>query len=49
MELQITIEDPKTYTKSVTINVTLRLLPDTDVIESFCTEAENDLAHIPGK
>jgi hypothetical protein len=46
MENQITIEDPKTFTKPVTIKVNLRLLPDTDLIESFCTEDESDLAHL---
>jgi hypothetical protein len=49
MDLQITVEDPKTYTKPVTINVALRLLPDTDVIESFCSEGEKDWVHLPGK
>jgi hypothetical protein len=49
MDLQITVDDSKTYTKPVTINVGLRLLPDTDVIESFCTEGESDLTHIFGK
>jgi hypothetical protein len=33
----------------VTVNVVHRLLPDTDLIESFCTEGEKDLAHMPGK
>jgi hypothetical protein len=49
MDLQITVDDPKTYTKPVTISVSYRLFPDTDVIESFCSEGEQDLAHIPGK
>jgi hypothetical protein len=31
------------------VKVSLRLLPDSDVIESFCTEGESDLAHMPGK
>jgi len=46
MDLQITLTDPKTFTRPVTINVTLRLLPDTDLLESFCTEGEKDLAHL---
>ena len=46
MENQITIDDPKTFSKPVTIKVNLRLLPDTDLIESFCTEGESDLAHL---
>jgi len=46
MEAQITLEDAKTFTKPVTVNVGYHLLPDTDIFESFCTEAESDLAHI---
>jgi hypothetical protein len=49
MDLEITVDDPKTYTQPVTVKVNLRLLPDSDVIESFCTEGESDLAHMPGK
>jgi hypothetical protein len=49
MDLQVTVDDSKVYLKPVTIQVGLRLLPDTDLIESFCVEGENDLAHIPGK
>ena len=49
LEIEITIDDPKTYTKPVTIRTSQRLLPDTDLIESFCTEGETDLARLPGK
>jgi hypothetical protein len=47
MDVQITIDDPKTYTKPVTILVKHRLLPDTELLESFCNEDEKDLAHLP--
>jgi hypothetical protein len=49
VELQITVDDPETYTQAVTIKTNLRLLPDTDLIEYFCSEGEQDLAHLPGK
>jgi hypothetical protein len=49
MDVEITLDDPKTYTKPVTIKVSHSLLPDTDLIELFCSESENDLAHMPGK
>jgi hypothetical protein len=49
MDLEITVDDPKTYTKPVTIKVSHRLLPDTDLLESTCSDGEKDLAHIPGK
>jgi hypothetical protein len=45
MDLQVTIDDPKTYTKPFTYKTAQRLLPDTDLIESFCTENEKDVAH----
>jgi len=47
MDVQITIDDPKTYTKPVTILVKHRLLPDTELLESFCNENEKDLARFP--
>ncbi len=46
MELQLTLDDPKTFTKPVTVKFYLRLLPDTDLIESFCSEDEKDLSHV---
>jgi hypothetical protein len=49
MELQITVDDPKTFTKPFTFRVNQRLLPDTDLIESFCSEAEKDAAHMRGQ
>jgi hypothetical protein len=45
MEVEITVDDAKTYTKPVSIRVNLRLLADTELIESFCTEDEKDLVH----
>ena len=41
MELTITIDDPKVYNKPFTIKSMRRLLPDTDLIETFC-ENEKD-------
>jgi hypothetical protein len=49
MEAAITLTDSNTFTKPVTIKFSLRLLPDTDVMESFCSEGEQDQAHLPGK
>ena len=49
MEVQITVDDSTMYTKPFTIKIEQRLLPDTDLIESFCLENEKDRAHIVGK
>lgn len=47
MEVRLTIDDPKTYTRPFTVTLKQRLLPDTDLLESFCSENERDLTHIP--
>ena len=49
MELQITIDDPKTFTKPFTIKVNQLLIPDSDVIETVCAENERDRAHTADK
>ena len=48
MEIQITIEDPKAYTKPWTVKEQVRLMPNTDVIENAC-ENNLDLQHLGGK
>lgn len=49
IDAEITADDPKIYTKPVTIKFGYRLVPDTELIETFCQEQEKDLAHMPGK
>jgi hypothetical protein len=46
MDIGITIDDPKMYTKPFSIKVNAILLPDTDVFEAVCAENEKDLAHM---
>jgi hypothetical protein len=46
LDVTVTIEDPKTFTRSFGINFTERLLPDTDVFEHICAEGEKDAARI---
>ena len=46
MEVLLTIDDPQTYTKPLTIKLKQHLLPDTDLLESYCAENEKDLIHI---
>jgi hypothetical protein len=48
MEVQITFDDPKTYTKPWSATIPFALLPDTDLIESIC-ENERDRVHMIGK
>jgi hypothetical protein len=45
MDLRITIDDPKTYSRPFTIQLKQRLIPDSDLLESFCAENEKDASH----
>jgi hypothetical protein len=49
IDLQMTIDDPKAYTKPWTVNVPLLASPDTELIEYVCDENEKDLKHLVGK
>jgi hypothetical protein len=45
LDVTVTLEDPKVFTKPFTIRFSERLLPDTDVFEHICAEDEKDAAH----
>jgi hypothetical protein len=49
LDLTITITDPKTFTRPITIKVVEELLPDTDLLEHYCQENEQDDQHMPGR
>ena len=38
MEIQVTIDDPKTYTKPWTVRVNQRIMPDQELLEFVCLE-----------
>ena len=45
MDVQMTFDDPKMYTKPFTIKVPHNLLADADIFESFC-ENDKDSVHL---
>ncbi len=47
MQIDITIEDPKAYTKPFTVRVNHQLMPDTELMEFVCEE--RDARHYVGK
>lgn len=49
MDIEVTINDPVSYTKPWTVKTAWRLEPDTDLIESICEENNKDPAHMVGK
>ena len=48
MEIAITIDDPKAYTKPWTGNLKVHLLPDTEILEMTC-ENSRGIEHMVGK
>ena len=46
LDLSVTVDDPKTFTRPFTIKVTELLIPDSDVLESVCNENEKDRTHL---
>ena len=48
MDIQITIDDPKAYTKPWTVTEEVHLLTNTELMESICNENNLDVEHLPG-
>jgi len=49
MDIQITIDDPKAYTKPWIVTEEVRLSTNTELLEFICNENNRDLEHLPGK
>jgi hypothetical protein len=48
LEIEITVEDPKAYTKPWTVTVKQRVMLNTNLIEFICNENEKSDAHLVG-
>jgi hypothetical protein len=47
MDVEMTFDDPKLYTRPFTVKLPMRLIPDSsDVFEDVCAENEKDRAHL---
>jgi len=46
MDVEVTIDDPKMYTRPFAVKFPVHLLPDTDTLESVCAENERDRPHL---
>ncbi|MEO8099884.1 MAG: hypothetical protein ABI811_19455 [Acidobacteriota bacterium] len=49
LEIEVTVDDPKAYTKPFTVKVSQRIMLNTDLIEFICAENERDAPHLVGK
>ena len=47
MDIQITIDDPKAYTRPWTVMEHVKLSPNTELMEAVCNENNVDLQHMP--
>jgi hypothetical protein len=45
LEMELTVDDRKAYTRPWTVKVTQRLMPDDELIEFVCQENELSSAH----
>ena len=49
LEIDITVDDPKAYTKPWTVKVKQILAPDTELMDYICLENEKDVPHLVAK
>jgi hypothetical protein len=50
MDVEMTFDDPKFYTRPFKVNLPMRLIPDgSAVLEEICTENEQDRPHLPSR
>jgi hypothetical protein len=46
LEIQVTVDDPKAYTKPWTVTLEQRIVVDTELIDEICLENEQSLKHM---
>ena len=49
LEIELTVDDPKAYTKPWSIQLKQSILLDSDLLDYICLENEKDAAHLVGK
>jgi hypothetical protein len=49
LDLELTVDDPKAFTRPWSVNLPKLLFPDTELLEFVCDENEKDLKHLVDK
>jgi hypothetical protein len=49
LEIEITVDDPKAYTKPWKVKLTQSIKLDTDLLDFVCVENEKDVPHLSSK
>jgi hypothetical protein len=48
VEIDVTIDDPKAYTRPWTVTLKQRIVLDTELLDYHCTDNEKDAQHLVG-
>ena len=46
LQIQVTVDDPKAYTKPWSVTLRQRIVVDTELIDEICLENEQSLQHM---
>jgi hypothetical protein len=49
LQIELTVDDPKAYTRPWTVTLNQRLVVDADLLDYHCNDNERDAAHVFGK
>ena len=49
LEVDVTVDDPKVYTRPWTVTLAQRIVLDTELLDYHCTDNEKDAIHMVGK
>ena len=49
MEIEVTVDDPKAYTKPWTVKIPLVIQLDTELLDFVCADNEKDISHLSSK
>ena len=49
LEIDVTVDDPKAYTRPWTVTLTQLIVPDTELLDYHCLDNERDRGHMVGK
>jgi hypothetical protein len=49
LQVEVTVDDPKAYTKPWSVTLNQIAMPDTELLDYFCLDNEKDTKHLVGK
>jgi hypothetical protein len=49
LEIEVTVDDAKAYTRPWTVTLNQNFLPDTELLEYRCNDNEKDATHLVGR